>query len=66
MRKRLRGTAVPLTPAELADPDIQFFAHSNPGHVEGDMLICLCPMSLSNWMSVGKKALQRHRRRTVH
>jgi hypothetical protein len=65
-RKRLLDSAVPLTPAELADPDIRFFANTNPGYVAGDMLICLCPLSISNWMSVGKKALERHRRSKAH
>ncbi len=65
-RERLRETTAPLTEAELADPDIRFFAETNPGHAEGDMLLCLCPLTLQNWISVGRKALERRRRRKMH
>ncbi len=62
-RKRLLDTTAPLTESELADPDIRFFANANPGHDQGDMLICLCPLNLANWISVIRKALERRRRR---
>lgn len=65
-RKRLLDSTAPLTAAEMADPDIRFFAHANPGHAEGDMLICLCPLTLSNWLSVARKALERRRRHKAH
>lgn len=65
-RKRLLETTAPLTQAELADADIRFFAEANPGHAEGDMLVCLCPLTLQNWISVGRKALERRRRRRTH
>jgi hypothetical protein len=62
-QKRLRETAAPLVLRADSDPDLQFFAHLNPGHAEGDMLICLCPLTLSNWLSVARKALERRARR---
>ncbi len=65
-RERLLETTAPLTDAELADPDIRFFAEANPGHAEGDMLLCLCPLDLKNWISVGRKAHERRRRRKIH
>jgi hypothetical protein len=65
-RERLLETTAPLTDAELADPDIRFFAEANPGHAEGDMLLCLCPLDLKNWISVGRKARERRRRRKIH
>ncbi len=65
-RKRLLDTTAPLTPAEMADADIRFFAQANPGHAEGDMLVCLCPLTLTNWLSVGRKALERRRRSRAH
>lgn len=65
-RERLRETTAPLSEAELADPDIRFFAEANPGHADGDMLLCLCPLTLRNWLSVGRKALERRRRRRMH
>jgi hypothetical protein len=60
-QKRLRETSAPV-PAADTSPDIAFFSRSNPGHAEGDMLVCLCPLTLRNWLSVGQKALQRARR----
>jgi hypothetical protein len=62
-QKRLRETAAPLMLRPGAGPDLLFFAHMNPGHAEGDMLVCLCPLTLSNWLSVARKALERRGRR---
>jgi hypothetical protein len=59
-RKRLRVETAPLEPQALASaPDLAFFARANPGHAEGDMLVCLCPLSLRNWGSVVRRALAR-------
>jgi hypothetical protein len=65
-QKRLRETAAPLVLGPDTSPDLAFFAHANPGHAEGDMLICLCPLTVSNWISVARKAFQRLRRRRAH
>ncbi len=46
-QKRMRETAAPLILARDSDPNLEFFARANPGHAEGDMLVCLCPLSLS-------------------
>jgi hypothetical protein len=61
-QKRLRETAAPLVLLPDAGPDLLFFAHMNPGHAEGDMLVCLCPLTLSNWLSVARKAFERRSR----
>jgi hypothetical protein len=61
-KKRLRSTAAPLVLGPGADPALEFFARANPGHPDGDMLVCLCPLTLSNWLSLARKALQRPRR----
>jgi hypothetical protein len=61
-QRRLRETAAPLPPVSDAGPDVEFFARANPGHAEGDMLVCLCPLTLRNWLSVGRKMLERARR----
>jgi hypothetical protein len=61
-QKRLRETAAPLVLRADADPNLQFFARMNPGHAEGDMLVCLCPLTLSNWLSVARRALERRAR----
>jgi hypothetical protein len=63
-QKRLRETTAPLELRADASPDLQFFARMNPGHAEGDMLVCLCPLTLSNWLSVARKALERRARRS--
>ena len=65
-QKRMRETAAPLILARDSDPHLEFFARSNPGHAEGDMLVCLCPLSLPNWLSLAGKTFRRLRRRRVH
>ena len=46
--KRLRGATAPITDARRRDADVRFFESANPGHDQGDMLVCLVPLSLSN------------------
>jgi len=65
-QKRLRETAAPLVIRPDASPELQFFARMNPGHAEGDMLVCLCPLTLSNWLCVARRALQRRARHQPH
>jgi hypothetical protein len=62
-QKRLRERTAPLALTPDADPNLRFFATANPGHAEGDMLICLCPLTLGNWIAVARHALARRRRR---
>ncbi len=62
-QKRMRETAAPLILARDSDPHLQFYARANPGHAEGDMLVCLCPLSLRNWASLARNLLRRVRRR---
>jgi hypothetical protein len=65
-QKRMRAAAAPLATAPDASPDIRFFAAANPGHAEGDMLVCLCPLTLGNWLSVARNALARRGRARPH
>jgi len=65
-QKRMRYTAAPLVLGPGSDPALEFFARANPGHPDGDMLVCLCPLTLSNWFSLAQKALQRRRRHGIH
>ena len=65
-RLRLRESAAPLASEAEGGPDVAFFARVNPGHAEGDMLICLCPLTLRNWLSVVRKMLERRRRLRTH
>ena len=62
-RKRLRAGTAPLEPGDHASPDLAFFARANPGHADGDMLVCLCPLTLANWISAGMRAAWRALRR---
>lgn len=62
-QKRMRETTAPLILARDSDPHLQYFATANSGHAEGDMLVCLCPLSLTNWLTLAHKAFQRWRRR---
>ena len=45
-----------------ADPNLRFYAERNPGHAEGDMLFCLCPLGWSNWWGIASKVARRRRR----
>lgn len=62
--KRLRASTAPLPDGDDRNPDVAFFARANPGHAQGDMLVCLCPLTLRNWLSLAR-ALLRRRRRTA-
>lgn len=46
--KRLRAATAPIDETQRADPDVRFFENANPGHEDGDMLVCLVPLSLWN------------------
>jgi hypothetical protein len=65
-QKRLRSSAAPLTLSADSSPDLRFFAAANPGHAEGDMLVCLCPLTLGNWLNVARRALARRERARTH
>jgi hypothetical protein len=58
-RKRLRPEVAPLDEKLARARDIEFLRRANPGHAEGDMLVCLCPLSAANRVRVGVRALRR-------
>jgi hypothetical protein len=64
--RRLRESAAPLILTRDSDPNLAFFSRANPGHPEGDMLLCLCPLTLANWLSLANRAFRRFRRRSPH
>jgi hypothetical protein len=64
-RKRLRPDAAPLEEKLAGIPEIEFYVRANPGHAEGDMLVCLCPLTAGNWLSVAIQALKRSRRSAI-
>jgi hypothetical protein len=65
--RRLRSTTAPLILDSDSEPELSFFARANPGHASGDTLVCLCPLTATNWLSLARKAFQRFRRhREIH
>jgi hypothetical protein len=39
----------------LSDPDIAFFAERNPGHLQGDELVCFCELAEDKLTRIGKR-----------
>ncbi len=58
-QKKLKPATAAVEPKLLADPNIRFFVTTNPGYQEGDMLVCLCPLTLKNWLYAANKAIRR-------
>ena len=46
------------TEQRLRDPLIEFFVRSNPGHAQGDELVCVAPISRSNLTRAGHRLLE--------
>ena len=58
-RKKLLPQVALLTSELQRNPDLAFFARRNPGHAEGDMMLCLCPLSAANWRGIVSGAVRR-------
>jgi hypothetical protein len=54
--KQLRPETAPIDSKLRTDPDVSFFEAANPGHREGDMLVCLAPLTVRNLFSAIKRA----------
>jgi hypothetical protein len=61
-RERLRPGVAPLPEPTPRSTEIEFFAQANPGHGDGDVLVCLAPLSLPNWSALARRAWRRGRR----
>ncbi len=46
--KPLRPGMPPLRGPLRSDPDVLFFEAANPGHREGDMLVCVAPLTATH------------------
>ena len=57
--KRLHERTAPVDASTLADPDVHYFESRNPGHAEGDMLVCLAPLTLTNILGALTEAFVR-------
>jgi len=62
-KKRMKSDVDRLNRNIPLTPELRYFSQANPGHAEGDMLVCLCPLTTANWISVGIRAFQRMWRR---
>jgi hypothetical protein len=62
-KKRMKPDVSRLNLNIPVTPELKFFSQANPDHAEGDMLVCLCPLTITNWLSVGIRAFQRMLRR---
>ncbi|MEO8154944.1 MAG: hypothetical protein ABI605_17910 [Rhizobacter sp.] len=58
-RKRLRPDTAPIDDRLAGNEALAFFARMNPGHAAGDMLVCLCPLTISNWLHAAVLAVRR-------
>lgn len=52
---RLRATTAEIPSRRRSDPHIAFFAQRNAGWRDGDELVCLCPLAVSNLTSAGER-----------
>lgn len=44
--------------SRLDDPHINFYIHTNPGHVQGDELVCLTRIADDNYTPAGRRMLR--------
>lgn len=58
-QKRLLPQTATLSADLLQNPNLAFFARINPGHAEGDMLLCLCPLTFGNWWGIVSRTVGR-------
>ena len=48
--------------SRLADPHVRFFASANPGHVDGDELVCWARLTRDNLTAAGARMWEAHER----
>ncbi len=54
--KQLLPDTAPIDGLSRSDPDVRFFEAANPGHREGDMLVCLAPLTVGNLFGAVRRA----------
>jgi hypothetical protein len=59
---RLRSSLAHPTERERNKPDVAFFLESNPGYINGDELVCLCPLTAENMRPFGRRIYEQGRR----
>lgn len=53
--QRLRPQFVEVPSGKEDDPGVRFFLERNPGHAQGDELVCLCDLDDANLTEVGRR-----------
>lgn len=56
-KDRLRAGVAELTAERLRDPHVRFFASRNPGHVAGDELCCIAPLTRANFTAAAYRVI---------
>jgi hypothetical protein len=56
---RLRPGLADITPERLCDPHVRFFQARNPGHLHGDELCCLAPLTRANFTRAAYRVIGR-------
>lgn len=54
---RLRAGVAEITPQRLRDPFVRFFLDRNPGHVRGEELCCLAPLTRANFTAAAYRVI---------
>lgn len=62
-QKRLLPGTARLSDELRKNEDLAFFARINPGHADGDMLLCLIPLTAGNFRGIVSRAIGRGLRR---
>lgn len=55
---RLRAEMGELSESRLSDPHLRFFVERNPGHVDGDELCCLAPLTRENFSPTAERLIR--------
>ena len=53
--QRLRGSLGVINPARTGSPHVNYFLTRNPGHADGDELVCLTEISAANLTPAGRR-----------
>lgn len=56
---------VAIEPEALRDPDVAFYARINPGHVNGEFVLGLVPLTAMNWATALARVAARSARRAL-
>ena len=54
----LREGVAEITERRLKDPHVAFFVARNPGHIQGDELVCLTRVHLDNFTAAGRRMMR--------